>query len=193
MEGIQIKNSVKKWARLLSGRTQKKTYVGQQECEEVLNNTSLGGIQGKTTARYNFRLVRTALLKRQQQQKVSVGEDVERGPLRLSVGNGNWYKQFGKYMAFPLTTKNRSKDVAHGQGTWVAYVTSRISYLAFFFFFFLFLKKVLRIVLLYDPTISLLGIYPKDLDCLSNRHPHSLIRHSHAHGSYMLEIHQQLD
>lgn len=60
-----------------------------------------------------------------------VGEDVERGSLMLLVGNGNWYKQFGKYMAFPLRTKNRSKDVAHWQGTCLAYVTSQLSYLAF--------------------------------------------------------------
>jgi hypothetical protein len=37
-------------------------YIGQQECEEVFNNTNLREIQGKTTARCNFILVRTALV-----------------------------------------------------------------------------------------------------------------------------------
>lgn len=66
--------------------------------------------KSKATARYNFTLVRTALLKR---QNVSVGEDVRREPFMLFGADGNWSKQFGKYMAFPLTTINRSKDVAH--------------------------------------------------------------------------------
>lgn len=78
----------------------------------------------------------------------------------LFGGDGSWYKQFGNYMAFPLTTKNSSKDVAHWQSTCLAYVMAWVCYLAFVFFF----KKALKIVLSHDPTIPLLGIYSKDLE-----------------------------
>lgn len=50
-----------------------------------------------------------------------------------------------------------------------------------------FVTKALKIVLSSDPTTPLLGVYPKDLECLSNRRPHSHVYCSTVGSSQVME------